>query len=331
MQIASITMVGQFPDGIELHVRNLKWFLSDTDYHIYVITLPRMLEQISIKDEKLTFITKPTLKDDFVETPQTGFVNFWRWFPAIIKHYKINPEWFMFMEQDLWFFEKFDAVPEPNTVKTFFPDNTPYHNVMLDDKMLQPHIWEGTHLINAAIVNRAFNFNIKFAYYAESFLDRNRQHYETLFGGKLGISMWTRPETMSEFSLYCALEERVGWEQVEKAVHLRGAEILHRKYPQIYNGASQALVDAAQLEVSDIDVYMAIAAYYIAGNWKQCDHIDWKNAGGEVRHTLAKVALTSDQWMTKEQHARLLEVLSYLDRASQKDVILGTDRNKTSA
>jgi hypothetical protein len=331
MQIASITMVGQFPDGIDLHVRNLKWFLSDISYHIYVITTPRMLEQIEIKDEKVTFITKPTPKDDFPEHPETGYVNFWRWFPTIIQQNKIDPEWFMFMEQDLWFFEKFDSVPEPQTVKTFFPDNTPYHNVMLDDKMLQRHIWEGTHLINAAIVNRAINFKIKFAYYADSFLDRNREHYETLFGGKIGISMWTRPETMSEFSLYCALEERVGWKQVEKAVHLRGPEILHRKYPQIYAGGNQALLDSAQSEVPDIDVYMAIAAYYIAGNWKHCDHIEWKNAGEEVKPTLSKVALTADQWMTGEQHARLVEVLSYLDKASQKDVILETDRNKTSA
>src|SRR5438552_9098536 len=91
MHIASITMIGQFPDGIDLHVRNLKWFLNATDYHIYIITSPKALKKINIKDERLTFITKPTPEDEFTINPQTGFINFWKWFPAIVKHYKISP------------------------------------------------------------------------------------------------------------------------------------------------------------------------------------------------------------------------------------------------
>jgi hypothetical protein len=224
----------------------------------------------------------------------------------------------LFMEQDLWFFEKFDCVPEPKTVKTFYPDKSDYHNIMLNDQVLQPRIWEGAHLISAEVVRRAIDFKIKFAYYANTFLDRNREHYEKLFGGKISISMWTRPETMSEFSLYCALEERVGWDEIEKAVHFRGPEILHRKYPQLYNGCSQELLNDAQREIpGGIDIYMAVAAYHIAGNWKDCKHINWKNAGGKVKHNLSKVARTADQWMTKEQCDRLLQVLNYLDKESK--------------
>jgi hypothetical protein len=318
MHIASITMIGQFPDGIDLHLRNLKWFLNATDYHIYIITVPSVLEQINVRDDKVTFITRPTPEDDFSQNPKTGFVNFWKWFPAIVKHYKIRPEWFLFMEQDLWFFEKFDCVPEPKTVKTFYPDKSDYHNIMLNDQVLQPRIWEGAHLISAEVVRRAIDFKIKFAYYANTFLDRNREHYEKLFGGKISISMWTRPETMSEFSLYCALEERVGWDEIEKAVHFRGPEILHRKYPQLYNGCSQELLNDAQREIpGGIDIYMAVAAYHIAGNWKDCKHINWKNAGRGVKHNLSKVARTADRWMTKEQYDRLLQVLNYLDKESK--------------
>jgi hypothetical protein len=310
MKFASITMVGHFPHGVDLHVRNLKWFLGATDYHIYIVTSPKRLEQINVKDDKVTVIVKPTPEDEFAESLQNpGFVNFWKWFPAIIRHYKIDPEWFLFMEQDLWFFENFDQVPETNTVKTFFSEKEPYHNVMLGDQILQPHIWEGTHLINAEIINRAIDFKIDFGYRAKSFLDRNREHYEKLFGGKLSVSRWTGPETLSDFSLYCALEERVGWNEVEKAVHLQGPEILHRKYPQLYDGYNQELLEHAQREVPYVDVYAAVAAYCIAGNWKDCKHIEWKNASVEVRRDLCKIAATAENWMAKEHYARLLELL----------------------
>jgi hypothetical protein len=329
MKIASITMVGHFPDGIDLHVRNLKWFLREIDYHIYVVTSPKRLAQINVQDDKVTFISKPTAEDDFVESRENpGFVNFWKWFPAIIKHYNINPEWFLFMEQDLWFFEGFDCVPPPNTIKTFFSEKSTYHSILLGDRVLQPHLWEGTHLINAAIVNRAIDFKIDFGYRMKSLLDRNRQHYEKLFGDKLSISMWSGPETLTEFALYCALEERVGWNEVEKAVHLQGPELLHRKYPQIYSGYDEKLLIRIQREIPYIDVYAAIAMYYIAGNWKDCKYVDWTNAGGDLRRDLHKVALTADQWMTKEQHGRLFEVLNHLDEASRNErSSLGSDRS----
>jgi hypothetical protein len=303
-------MVGHFPDGVELHVRNLKWFLADTDYHIYVVSLPGLREQMDINDERLTIITQPTPQHAFIVNRETGFVNFWKWFPAIIHYYSIRPEWFLFMEQDLWFFERFDSVPQLNTIKTFFSEKSAYHSILLDDRVLQPHLWEGTHLVSAAIVNRAIDFKIDFGYRVKSLLDRNRQHYEKLFGGKLSISMWTGPETLSDFALYCALEERVGWTEVEKAVHLQGPELLHRKYPQIYCGHNEDLLTQAQREIPYIDVYTAIAVYYIAGVWKGCENVRWENAGDNLRRDLSKVGLTASEWMTKQEHARLVEILS---------------------
>jgi len=313
MTIASITMVGHFPDGVDLHVRNLKWFLGDTDYQIYIISSPERLKQINIRDEKVTLIGRPTPQDDFIESPHNpGFINFWKWFPAIIKHYHIDPEWFLFMEQDLWFFERFDGFPDLNTVKAFFSETGPYHNVMLNDQVLQPHLWEGTHLVNAGIVKRAIDFKIDFGYRAKSLLDRNRNHYERLFGGELSISMWSGPETLTDFALYCALEERVGWTEVEKAVHLQGPELLHRKYPQIYDCHDEELLERARRELPYIDIYTAIAVYYIAGSWKPPMPVDWSNAGNKLRRNLAKIAVTAGEWMTHEQQDRLAAVLDHL-------------------
>lgn len=313
MRIASITMVGHFPEGVDLHVRNLKWFLHGTDYHIYIVTSPKWLNQIDRRDDKVTVIVKPTPDDEFVDSAQNpGFINFWKWFPAIIQHYRIDPEWFLLMEQDLWFFNRFDAFPHPGIIKTFYSEKGPYHNVMLDDRVLQPHLWEGTHLINAAIVKRAIEFKIDFGYRAKSLLERKREHYERLFGGKLSISMWHGPETLTDFALYCALEERVGWEATEKAVHLQGPELLHRKYPLIHRDCDEALLEQAQRDVPYIDIHTAVALYYVAGTWKRCDQINWNKATMQLREDLAKVGAKADEWMTSEQYCRLRDVLSRL-------------------
>ena len=321
MSIASITMVGQFPDGVDLHVRNLKWFLRNTDYHIYVITTPSCREQIALVDDKVTFITKPAPHGEFAESPRNpGFINFWKSFPAIIETHRIDAEWFLLMEQDLWFFQQFDEFPPPNTVKTFFAEKQSYHDIMLGDRILQPHLWEGTHLINAAIVRRAIDFKIDFGYRAKSLLDRRREHYEKLFGGPLTISQWSGPETLSDFALYCALEERVGWVHVEKAVHLQGPELLHRKYPKLYARFDKQLAESAQRELPYIDIYAIMALYYIAGVWESIREVEWSNAGQGLRQDLCQLAQTADQWMSAEQYARFLAVIEQLDHAGRSTI-----------
>jgi hypothetical protein len=315
-KIASITMIASFPDGIELHIKNLKWFFTSTDYHIYIVTLPKMLKQGDASYERVSFITRPTPQEDFVENPTTGFVNFWKWFPAIIDHYNINPEWFLLMEQDLWFFDQFDCVPAPDTIKTFFSEKSNYHNIMLDGRVLQPHLWEGTHLINAAIVRRAIDFKIDFGYRLKSLLERNREHYEKRFGGELNVAMWTGPETLSDFALFCALEERVGWTEVEKAVHLQGPELVHRKYPQLYHQYDEDLLSQVQRELPYMDVYATAAMYYIAGNWSSCRDVKWERAGANLRVDLSKVALRAHEWLPQSAHARLLEVINELTARS---------------
>ena len=105
-----------------------------------------------------------------------------------------------------------------------------------------------------------------------------------------------------------------------KAVHLQGAETVHRRYPQVYNGCSQELVENIQENIQNempyLDIYMVIAIFYIAGNWKDCKHIKWESANSWVKRDLHKIARTADQWMTKEEHGRLLEVLSHLDKGT---------------
>jgi hypothetical protein len=138
--------------------------------------------------------------------------------------------------------------------------------------------------------------------------------------------MWTGPETLTDFALYCALKERVGWSEVEKAVHLQGPELLHRKYPQIYRGYDEELLSQAQRDIPYVDVYAAIAMYYIAGTWTECEDVKCEKAGDNLRRDLSNVALKAHEWMTKQQHTRLFEVLNRIQQSRP-----GTARAQTNA
>src|SRR5205823_9742902 len=92
---------------------------------------------------------------------------------------------------------------------------------------------------------------------------------------------------------------------------------LHDALP-IYS-CEQELLDEAQNRIPRIDVYLAIAIYYIAGNWKDCKHIKW-DSWSQTKRDLRMIALTADQWMTQDQYNRLLQVLNYLDKEAKSYV-----------
>jgi hypothetical protein len=56
MRIASVTMVGQFPDGIDIHVRNLRWVLSEED-HTYIVTNSSFVKNYDLRNtDRTTYI-----------------------------------------------------------------------------------------------------------------------------------------------------------------------------------------------------------------------------------------------------------------------------------
>lgn len=296
MRVASITMIGQFPDCIDLHVRNLKWALTKDD-HIFIVTLPEFIERFKLaNDDRVTFVP--------FERSDEEFINFWGSFPAIVEKYSIKPEWFLFMEEDIWFFAKPVIQDYDKMIRSFLPLGS-YRNVMLNGNIFHERVWEGSHLVHGDIVRRAIDFGVNFSFVRETFLDKNRGKYESELGGVISMSMYNHPDTMDEFGLYCALVEKTRIEPVVKALHLRGPESLHRKFPDIYHFASSDRLKEIQKKMPYIDILLAVAAYYTVGNWEEIHHLDWTKAHTESKREITRLLLTGSEWMNFHEYTRL--------------------------
>ncbi len=95
MSISSITMIGQFPDGISLHSRNLRWALSEQD-HIYIVTPRPFIKKYGLESDDRTTYIDFGMCDNIRQ-----FLGFWKEFPRIIGENGIDSEWILLMEQDM--------------------------------------------------------------------------------------------------------------------------------------------------------------------------------------------------------------------------------------
>src|SRR5262249_40709221 len=135
------------------------------------------------------------------------FLPFWREFPKIVKDYGIDPQWFLFMEQDIWFYHRIvaDMLPGFKVIRSYLPLMNDYHAVMLDGRLFHPRVWEGSTLFHGPLVRRALEFGIDFSAHANLFINKDKVYWDRLAGGSLSFGEYRHPDTMDEFALYCAL------------------------------------------------------------------------------------------------------------------------------
>ncbi len=226
-------MFGQYPHGIDLHVRNLKWALTKDD-HIFIVTLPETIKQFGLESSgNVTYVP-------FHHDGEGNFINFWGGFPGIVKNLGIQPKWFLFMEGDIWFHKKPGFVPkDPKEIANYLPPQTHYHAVMVDDKVIQPRVWEGGTLVHGDVVRRAIDYGICFSFPQHFFCDHDKESWEKEMGGKIALRYFTVTDTFDEFNLYCALVEKSKICYFKRCTHLRGPESLHRKYCSLYYGCTE--------------------------------------------------------------------------------------------
>ncbi len=293
-------MFGQYPHGIDLHVRNLKWALTKDD-HVYIVTLPKIIEDFKLESGgNVTYIP-------FHHIDEGDFINFWAGFPGIIKNLNIKPQWFQFMEGDIWFHKKPGFVPRnPKEIANYLPLQTHYHAVMAGNKLLQPRVWEGGTLVHGDVVRRAIDNDISFSFVKEFFCEFDPDYWEDLMGGRISLRYFKAPDTFDEFNLYCALIEKSKICHFDRAVHLRGPESLHRKFPHLYNTCTdEQLVEPSKV-LPYLCVYGAIAPYYIDGHWKGM--IQWHKMKPEFQKEFVRLLPTASEWMKPEEYVRLVEI-----------------------
>ena len=83
-----MTMVGPFPDGIDLHARNLRRALTPAD-HISIVTPPDIIATFGlVSDERVTYVP-------FVpkEMRPSDWVVFWRELPTLVHELGIEADW----------------------------------------------------------------------------------------------------------------------------------------------------------------------------------------------------------------------------------------------
>lgn len=294
--IASITMVGQFPDGIDFHVRNLQWALNKDD-HSYIITTSKIIEDQNLKNSKnLTFIN--------FDSNEKSFINFWGSFADIVKEYKIKPNWFLFMEQDILFFAKPNIPEEEKTIHIFLPRGD-YKNILKDKVLFHSRIWEGSNLIHSSIVEKAIQKNVNFSFSKEC-LSKYKSH------GEIEFSMTNNPDTMDEFGLFCALEEKTTTKHLTKACHLRGIESVHRLYPDFYSGCSFKRFKEIQKEIKYVDLYLVALVYYVLGVWEEINHIDFSQLKENSKKDLKRILKSNDLWLNKYEIEKLRKIENLL-------------------
>jgi hypothetical protein len=239
------------------------------------------------------------------------FVPFWREFPRIVRERGIDPEWFLFMEQDIWFYQPIrdDLPPGPGQIRSHLPLITDYHSLLLDSKELyHPRVWEGGMLFHGPLVHRAVDFGIDFSAHGNWFIRKDKPYWDRLAGGTLRFGLYEHWDTMDEFTLYCALVEGTRVAHCPRAVHLQGPEGLHRCQPELYHwhGAEQ-LQQLGEEWRRYYCIYGALAVYFIAGNWQ--GEADWKRMQPDYKEAFKLLMRSAGAWMRPEEYERLGKVV----------------------
>lgn len=299
-QIATITMVGQWPDGIPLHIDNLRWALSSYKHKSYIVCLPAIKEKYYEEYPDVVFI-----ESHHKNTNQ--FMNFWKDFPRIAKN--IDCEYFLLMEQDILFHDKIQLSHDTKIITNYLPLSK-YHAMTLNDKIYHARVWEGANLIHSQIIQKSIEDNISFSFTKQYFFEQERENWEEKLGGKIGMNEFKIPDTMDEMCYYCPLVHNTEAKFVNKAYHFRGPETVHRIFPNVLEEKDDSKASEIQKKISYIDPYLAFAMFYLSGNYTNIENYNVQNMKRENKKFIHSL---NREWMNKITSKRLEAIMGCLN------------------
>lgn len=309
-EIVSVTMVGHWPSGLPLQIRNLTWALAAFTHEIYVVSTP----EIKAAYEGML----PSAR--FIEFDGKGatWIPFWKAFPEIVRDRRIDADFFLLTELDIWFHKPIVSLPQRKHEIIYHLPFIDRHSMTVGGRIYHYRIWEGANLFNGEIIRQAIEDGIKFWDAPPDiypyFFEENRVEWEEKLGGEIGLYDFQRPDTMDEICFYCPMVHQTEAVFDNRAIHLRGAESVHWSAPKFcrekqYLNLSTADLKRLSKDLWYLDPYLALAAFYIIGDYEGPSRYEWSEMKETEKDFFRMLTSSYREWMDVESQKRLEELL----------------------
>ena len=312
-QIVSFTMAGHWPSGLPLHIKNLSWALAAFTHEIYVVATP----EIKAAYESVL----PNVR--FIEFDGKGvaWIPFWKAFPEIVREHRIDGDFFLLTELDIWFHEPLLSLPQrTNEIINHLPF-IKRHSMTVGGQIYHYRVWEGANLFYGEIIQRAIDDGIKFWDAPPNiypyFFEKNRSEWEEKLGGEIGLYQYVssdRPDTMDEVCFYCPMVHETKAVFDDRATHLRGAETVHWAAPQFssekqYLNLSTDDIRQLSKKLLYLDPYVALAAFFLSGDYETASRFEWSDMKETNKDLFRSLSARYREWMDAESQKRYEELL----------------------
>jgi hypothetical protein len=295
-QIVTITMVGQWHHGLPLHLGNMKWALGQFVHESYVVTTNEIKRTYEKLFPKVHFIGVPN---------KGGFIKFWDMFPSIVKEHKIDADFFLLMEQDIFFHNKLVSLPHDEREIVNYLPLSKYHSMTVNGEIYHHRVWEGANMFYGKLIHAALQDNISFSFTRNYFFENKRQEWESKLGGPIGMHDFKIPDTMDELCYYYPMKHNTEAVHEDKAIHIRGPETIHRHFPKLYHDMTPADMDSVKKKLPYLDIYVTLAAFFISGNYESIDKYDMKKMKPENKGMFKRLRYLGREWMDPAASAKL--------------------------
>lgn len=320
MKVTVITTAAQYFGGIDLHIRNLEWALSEVDYQIIVQTF--LSNNLNFTKEKIKLIK-------YKKNPKF-FFPFWDYTSKFLHKTLEETDVFLFIESDIFFTKKIsDEVIECSNKNMIINKMYDHYFSICNNKnkIIYPHIWEGACLIPKKFISLALEDGVNLGSKKSWFIGRESlaKEYYTFYRNKFynlfdiisSNDFKTKNlgsfETLFEFEFYCFINnfptnicDSPNCEIGDKVVHFRGAD----SFVMNFNHKDICLVNSTIKENSIWNNYINNCSFlfFINGELKKDKNLKMcllKNSNNYFEKKIKMITIHANEWMNKKELEKL--------------------------
>lgn len=312
MKVASLSVIAQFPQVLDLHVRNLRWALAGSDHHIYVFTFANWnFDKARYPD--VTFLETP------VEDPYDHH-HFWRCeIPAFLGS-EVKEDMLSFTEADMFYYRPLLPLIQESQPHITMNDDL-YHGGLKDNGVeVYPRLWEGGLILNSQIMREAVEAGVSLGpmLCSPEILRRIRALPDHFTVWDQPINRWDEAkatDTLMEFTLHCYFRQ-MPVRRASFTTHFHPVErVLYfnrDKLPAVLT------YDLIKTFVWQEHIHRFLFMTYLVGETPYDDGMvshfvkeDWY----WYRRQIELLALHAEEWMPPEAYKRFRHVCSLLEPA----------------